>query len=165
MQKYYRLCDVDILEAVLCALAKRALQWFRSIGRDASSLREFERMFWERFVRKLDREDVYDELRNRTQAPEEKVANYLADVRCIIARFERPPSLAKQLRIVYRKLHPKFRHFLEGKAIVNFEDLEKFGVEYERRRELDTRYLPPPPRGKSRIPAAATYYHGVRGHL
>ena len=93
MQKYFRLCDVDILEAVPCALAERALQWFRSVGHDARSLREFERSFRKRFVRTLDREDVYDELRNRTQAPEEKVANYLADVRCIIARFERPPSL------------------------------------------------------------------------
>ena len=101
------------------------------------------------------REDVYDELQNRMQAPEEKVANYLADVRCIIAQFERPPSLAKQLQIVFRNLHSKFRHFLERKSVRNFEDLGKFGVEYERRREIDTRYLPPPPRGKSRIPAAA----------
>ena len=155
MQKYYRLCDVDILEAVPCGLAERALQWFQFVGRDARSLREFEQMFRERFVRTLDREDVYDELRNRTQAPEKKVANYLADVRCTIARFERPPSLAKQLRVVFRNLHPKFRHFLEGKSVRNFEDLGKFGIESERRRELDTLYLPPPPWGKSRIPAAA----------
>ena len=33
MQKYYRLCDVDILEAVPCALAERPLQWFRSYPR------------------------------------------------------------------------------------------------------------------------------------
>ena len=52
MQKYYRLCDVDILAAVPCALAERALQWFRSAGRNARSLREFERMFRERFVRR-----------------------------------------------------------------------------------------------------------------
>ena len=147
MQKYYRLCDVDILEAVPCALTERALQWFRSVGRDTGSLREFECLFRERFVRTLDREGAYNELRNRTQSPEAKVANYLADVRCIIARFERPPSLTKQLRIVFRNLHPKFRHFLEGKSVGNFEDLGKLGVEYEKRRELDTRYLPSPPKG------------------
>ena len=75
-------------------------------------------MFRERFLRTLDWEDVYDELRNRTQLPEGNVANYLADVRCIIARFERPPSLAKQLRIVFRNLHPEFfgffRYFWKG---------------------------------------------------
>ena len=34
MQRYYRLRDVDILEAVPCALTERALQWFRSVGHD-----------------------------------------------------------------------------------------------------------------------------------
>ena len=62
-------------------------------------------------MRELDREDVYEELRNRPQAPEEKVVYYLADVRCIIASFERPPSLFKQIRIEFRNLHPKFRNF------------------------------------------------------
>ena len=56
---------------------------------------------------------------------------------------------------MFRNLHPKFRYFLEGKSVENFEDLRKLGVEYEKRRELDTRYLPPPPKGMSRIPAAA----------
>ena len=56
---------------------------------------------------------------------------------------------------MFRNLHPKFRHFLEGKSVGNFEDFGKLRVEYEKRRELDTRYLPPPPKGKSRIPAAA----------
>ena len=32
----------------------------------------------------------------------------------------------------------------------------KFRVKYEKRGELATRYLPPPPKGKSRIPAAAS---------
>ena len=52
MQRYY-------------CLTERALQWFRSVGRDARSLDEFERHFRERFVRKLDREDIYDDLRTR----------------------------------------------------------------------------------------------------
>ena len=63
--------------------------------------------------------------------------------------------MAKQLRIVVRNLDPMFRHFLEGKSVGNFEDLGRLGAEYERRRELDHRYAPPPPKGKSRIPAAA----------
>ena len=41
MQKYYRLYDVDIVEVVPCALAKRALQWFWSVSRDATLLSNF----------------------------------------------------------------------------------------------------------------------------
>ena len=49
----------------------------------------------------MDREDLYEELRSRTQAPEEGVASYLADMKCIVARFRIPPSTSKQLRIVF----------------------------------------------------------------
>ena len=108
MQRYYRLRDVEILETIPCALTDRALQWFRSVGRDTRTLRQFEKSFRERFVKSMDREDFYEELRSHTQAPDESVASYLADVKCIVARFRIPSSTSKQLRIVFRNLHPNF---------------------------------------------------------
>ena len=105
--------------------------------------------------RRGDREDLYEELRARTQAPKECARDFLASVRCIVARFDRPPSAAKQLRIVLRNLHPEFRHFLETKDVRELEDIRHFGLEFERRKELDARYAPPPEKSKTRIPAAA----------
>ena len=118
-------------------------------------MRQFEKSFRDRFVKSMDREDVYEELHSRTQAPEESVASYLADVKCIVARFRIPPSTSKQLRMVFRNLHRKFRHYLEGKDVRSFEQLGEFGREFEKRRELDNRYAPSPPKSKARIPAAA----------
>ena len=92
---------------------------------------------------------MYEELRSRSQAPWESVASYLADVKCIVARFRIPPSTSKQLRIFFRNLHPKFRHSLEGKDVRSFKELGEFGREFEKRKELDNRYAPPPPKSKA----------------
>ena len=43
MQRYYRLRDMEILEAIPCVLTDHALQWFRSVAREARTLRKFEK--------------------------------------------------------------------------------------------------------------------------
>ena len=127
------------MDAVRSVLADRALQWYRSLGNESLTLRDFIAQLRDQFVRRLDREDLYKELRARTQAPEECARDFLASVRCIVARFDCPPSAAKQLRIVLRNLHPEFRHFLETKDVRELEDIRRFGLEFERRKELDAR--------------------------
>ena len=45
MQRSYRLRDVEILEAIPRALTDRALQWFRSVAREARTLCQIEKSF------------------------------------------------------------------------------------------------------------------------
>ena len=132
MQKCTRLSDREILDAVPSVLAVRALQWYRSLGSESLALRDFIAQLREQFVRRMDREDLYEELRARTQVPGECACDFLASVRCIVARFDCSPSAAKQLRIVLRNLHPEFRHFLESKDVRELEDIRRFGLEFER---------------------------------
>ena len=54
-----------------------------------------------------------------------------------------------------RNLHPEFRHFLESKDVRELDDILRFGLEFERRKELGTRYTPPPEISRAWIPAAA----------
>ena len=69
LQKCTRLSDREILDAVPSVLADRELQWYHSLGNEKLTLREFIAQLRDQFVRRLDREDLYEELRARTQAP------------------------------------------------------------------------------------------------
>ncbi|MBJ4432522.1 hypothetical protein JGE30_24630, partial [Salmonella enterica subsp. enterica serovar Give] len=44
---------------------------------------------------------------------------------------------------------------MEDKAIYSLDDVEEYCRRYERRKDLDSRYTPPPPKEKARIPGAA----------
>ena len=69
--------------------------------------------------------------------------------------FKRPPSEGKLTRIVFRNLLPEYRRFLALHEVRNLAEMESVCHELEQLKDLDARYLPPPPKDKCRVPGSA----------
>ena len=147
--------DRDLLSALPCALTKRAGRWYRTLKKEILSWSEFKKAFRHQFVTEYDREDLIDDLRRRTQAKGEKIAAFLSNFNYIVSRFKRPPSERYLVDTAYRNLLPEYRKAMADKLVESLEDLEKYGRRWERQKDLDSRYTPPPPPEKMRVPGAA----------
>ena len=146
---------VDILRALPCVLTKHAVRWFRTVRREIITWRDFEKHFRNRFVPIYDRVDLMDELHKRTQGKGEKITTYLANFRFIVSRFTRPPRERELVDIVWRNLLPEYRRALADKLVDSLRDIEEYGRKWERQKDLDHRYVPPPLPEKMRVKGAA----------
>ena len=155
-----RLDDRDLLEALPYAFKEDASCWYRGVQADLATWKQFKKAFRNRFVGAYSREELRDELKARTQGKNERISEYVACVRYLIGHFRHPPSLHRQLAIVYDNLLPEYRKNIKQKKVVDFASLEKLGLKYEKQKEKDSRFVPPPPREKARIAGAA--YQGTR---
>lgn len=103
---------------------------------------------------------VLDDLQRRTQTEGEKITSYLASFKYIVSRFRHPPFEREQVELAYRKIHPKYQHAIGDKVIESLDDIERYGLIFERQKDLDAKYLPPLNADKMRLPGAA--YTGPR---
>ena len=147
--------DRDLLCALPCILTKHAARWFRTIKKEATTWSRFQRLFKNRFVQVYDREDLLDDLKRRMQGKGEKITPYLASLKYIVSRFARPPREREIVDTAWRNLLPKYRKAMGDKLVDSLSLLEEYGRRWERRKDLDSRYVPPPPPEKMRGRSAA----------
>ncbi|XP_043466585.1 uncharacterized protein LOC122501305 [Leptopilina heterotoma] len=147
--------DQEILQALPIILQKTASSWFRSLRREINSWKSFKRAFKNEYLVTVDDDDVIDELRARTQGKGEKISPYLTSFRLILDHMKRPLSQKKQVKIAYKGLTPAYRRQLDRLYFESLSQMEKILRNYEKARDLDERYTPPPPKEKMRFPAAA----------
>lgn len=98
---------------------------------------------------------MYEEINARTQAKGEKFSEYLLNIRTIAQHFRKPLKHDELFRIVYRGLTPDYRRYLSNFDIYSLQDLEKSLRRYEKIKEIDKRYIPPPAKDKMKFPSAA----------
>lgn len=133
----------DMINALPCVLEGRVSRWFRTARKEITSWSEFKRMYRNQFVREYDREDLLDDLRKRTQGKGEKISVFLSSFKYIISRFSRPPSEEYQVDMAFRNLLPAYRKAISDRVIITLDDLERYGREWERQLDLDTKYKVP----------------------
>ena len=85
-----------------------------------------------------------DELHKRMQDKGEKITTYLANFRFIVSRFTRPRRERELVDIVWINLLPEYRRALADKLVDSLWDIEEHGHRWERQKDLDHRYVPPP---------------------
>ncbi|KAL7307843.1 hypothetical protein TKK_0000163 [Trichogramma kaykai] len=141
----------DALGAIPYLLTKRALIWYRTIKDRLDTREDFVEKFKNQYIGEYDREDLMEDLRNRTQGKGEKIVTFLTSHRYIVSRFTRPPSQKQQLEMAWRNLLPEYRRALLNPYIPTLDDLERHGRQWERQRDLDLRYTPPPPAERMRV--------------
>ena len=144
-----------MLRALPCILTKHAVRWFRTIKKEATTWGRFQQLFKNRFVQVYDREDLLDDLKRRTQGKGEKITPYLASLKYIVSRFARPPREREIVDTAWRNLLPEYRKAMSDKLVDSLSLLEEYGRRWERQKELDSRYVPPPPPEKMRVRGAA----------
>ena len=137
--------DRGIISALPCILAGRAGRWFRTVKANVRTWDELRQAFRAQFRKELDQEDLWEDLRRRTQAKGEIVANFVSSIRYIVSYFAEPPSDARVVEMAWRNLLPEYRRAMGDKIIDSLEDIERLGRKWERQRDLDRRYVPPPP--------------------
>ena len=100
--------DRGFLSAMSCAFKGEAAKWFRMERERMRSWKMFAKMFKDRYVGEYDQQDLYDDLRRRTQGRGEKVELFL-NFKYIVSRFKKPPSVDEQVDLAYRNLLQEYR--------------------------------------------------------
>ena len=59
------------------------------------------------------------------------------------------------METAYRNILPEYRKAMSDKLVETLEDLERYGRRWDRQKELDSCYAPPPPAEKMRVSGAA----------
>lgn len=119
------------------------------------SWKSFKRLFKREFLSAIQEDDILDELKARTQSKGEKISTYLTSLRYITGHLKYPLNEEKFLRTVYKGLTPEYRRQLLNSDVRSLAKLERVLRRYERVKDLDQRYTPPPSKDKMRIPSAA----------
>ena len=110
--------DLDLLLALPCVFTERASIWHRARKEELTNWKTFKKAFRAQFVGEHDREDLMDELRRRTQARGESMANFLCSFKYLIGFFRRPPTEREQVKIAYRKLLPENRIYIRERNVL-----------------------------------------------
>ena len=142
----------DLLTALPGVLDEAAGQWYRVNRREIDTWSQFKKAFKQKYVVELKKEDVWRELRARTQTKGEDIRTFVSNIKCIIGHLRKPPPLRKQLKIARDNLLPEYRRYLLDKEIDDFHTLEKYGKQLERQKELDHRNAHTSMKEKSKIP-------------
>ena len=102
-------------------------------------------MFKDKYVGEYDQQDLYDDLRRRTQGKGEKVETFLLNFKYIVSRFKVPPSEDEQVDLAYRNLLPDYRRAMSDKVVDSLDDIKRYGKRFEKQKAIDRRYVPSPP--------------------
>lgn len=152
--------DDDLIHSIPSILKGQASRWYRTIRREIDTWKMFKRAFRREFLTTVDDDEVIDELRARTQAKGEKISSYLTSLRLIMGHLKRPLPVKQQVKIAYKGLTPIYRRQVDSASLGSLTKLEKNLRQYEKVKDLDDRYVPPPSKDKMRFPAAA--FHGSK---
>ncbi|XP_043471611.1 uncharacterized protein LOC122504523 [Leptopilina heterotoma] len=147
--------DQEILQALPIMLQKSDSSWLRCLRQEIRSWKSFKRAFKNEYLVTVDDDDVIDELRARTQGKGEKISPYLTCFRLILGHMKRPLDKKQQAKIAYKGLTPEYRRQLDHLYFDSLSQMEKILRNFEKAKDLDERYTPPPPKEKMRFPAAA----------
>lgn len=143
------------LKAVPRILQGTAKIWYQSEKKSLTSWKRFKKKFRSRFVTPVDDADLKDDLKARTQAPNEKIAEFINDFKTIIRHFKKRPSKQELVNQAHRQLHPEYRKYMSGKKIKTFEDILHYGQKFERELHLDKSYEPPKTKEFMHVKSAA----------
>ena len=128
----------DLYRSIFDLLEGSALSWYRAVRSSISS--------WDDFVIKLKAEfqpldyenDLWNEIFQRVQGPDERVGTYIACMINLFARLSEPTPELKRLNIIRRNLDPYFINHLGTCVVTTIEQLSVACKQLEENRHLAT---------------------------
>lgn len=100
-------------------------------------------------------EHLFEEIKHRTQGPNESIGIYVSVMKNLFARLCTSVPESTRLKILMRNLAPFYQTQLGLVDITSIAQLLQFGKQLEARRAFVEAYVPPPSRGKSLEPDLA----------
>ena len=158
-----RLADDEILCAVSSVLRKGARVWWRASRDMIKTWDDFKTQFKRMYLTEVDEEDLWEDLRRRTQGEREKVSAYLTSLRYIAMQFRHKPKVDRVVYRAYRNLRPEYRRAFAGRIPITLDEIEEWGIQFEKMKDLDCRWEAPPNAENMHVPGAACQKPVTRG--
>lgn len=147
--------DYLLFNSAIDLFAPPALIWYRATRNLYSNWSELAAGLREEF-QAVDYDDqLFEEIKHRTQGSNETIGLYVSVMKNLFARLTVPVSEEVQLRILQRNILPFYQTQLGLTEVSSVAELLKYGKILEARKASVEAYVPPPLRGKSLEPDLA----------
>lgn len=134
----------QLFQSAVILFSDVALSWYRAVRETTYSWQELKDKLRSTYLSPEYEEDLWCDIRNRTQGPNEKTAIFCAQMRNLFRKLSRPPSESAQLRIIRRNLLPEIQRQLVLQPIYSIMELEVAGQALESMQIRTQRMRPPP---------------------
>lgn len=134
----------ELLNAGSDLFMGKALIWFRSIRDQVHSWPDLVQELKTEFHPPNFNEKLFQEIKNRTQGPNETIGIYLAVMSSLFGRLTVPVSENVKLKILLRNISPFYQNQLGLVNISSVSELLKLGRQLETRKEAIESFIPPP---------------------
>lgn len=145
----------QVFDSALDLFSGRALVWYRAVRKSLSGWDELVIALREEFQHPDYDEHLFDEIRRRTQGPNESISIYISIMSNLFSRLSIKIPECNQLRIIMKNLTPFYQGQLGLVDIKSLEDLRSMGRRLELRKSYVDAYVPPPRRMQSLEPDLA----------
>lgn len=122
----------------------KALIWYRAIRSTVSNWEDLVRELRSQFQPINFNEKLLEEIKGRTQGPDESMGIYLAIMSNMFGRLTITVSEAVQMRILLRNIHPFYQSQIGLTELDTVARLLEFGRRLEARKESIESFKPPP---------------------
>ncbi|KAM7281165.1 uncharacterized protein ISCGN_006028, partial [Ixodes scapularis] len=126
------------------ALVGPAARWHRLVGESAGTLDEFTALFRQEFLPADYLPRMRTELKERTQAPAEPLAEYLRAMQELLQIADPNATNQEQVERVVRQAHPTFSRYLRGRPFGSLSELAQEARRVQAAILAERRYLLPP---------------------
>lgn len=145
----------QVFAQALDLFSGRASIWFRANRRQISSWDELVVALREEFQAPDYDEQLFDEIRKRTQGPHESIGMYVSTMTSLFSRLALHIPESNRIKIMLRNLAPFYQSQLGLAEVKSVEELLSIGRKLEWRKACADRYVPPPRRQQSMEPDLA----------
>lgn len=153
----------ELFDSAIDLFAGKALVWYRATRRSVSNWGELVAQLREEFQPHDYDTKLFDEIKRRTQGPEETIGIYLAIMASLFGRLSTPISEEVQLRILMRNIAPFYQTQLSLLDVKSIDELRRLCRRLEVRRESVEAFSLPNKRVNALEPDLA--YVGAGGSL
>lgn len=145
----------QVFRSALDLFSGRALVWYRANRKNLSDWDELTVALREEFQHPDYDELLFDEIRRRTQGPNESIGMYVSMMTNLFSRLSIQIPESNRVRIMSKNLAPFYQSQLGLAEIRTVDDLVAMGKKLEQRRSYVENYVPPPRRHQSLEPDLA----------
>lgn len=134
----------QLLHSAIVLFTGVALSWFRSVRENIRTWEELKTKLRETYLSSESEEEIWCDIRNRTQGPNEKTAIFCAHMKNLFRKLSQPPNEDTKLRIIRRNLLPFIQNQLALQHFNTTEELESAARIVEDVQVRTQRMRPPP---------------------
>lgn len=144
-----------LLESGIDLFSGRAYQFYLAYRNQVSTWDEFVVLLREEYLTPNYNEKLFDEIRKRTQGPDETIGIYLAVMTGYFNRLSCPVPEETKLKIIMRNLAPFYQNHLALVEVNSILELRQLGKRLEARKEAVESFVPPCKRSSAMEPDLA----------